>query len=332
MKILLNEMECEICLILPYFGKFNEYFNLWLKSCKYNNKIDWYIYTDDRGFYEYPKNVIVNYCNFVDIQKRAFDLFGNDIKLDKPYDLCKFRVAYHKLFPEVINKYHYWGYCDCDLIWGDLYSAISPALKKEYNKISWRGHFTLFKNSNEINELFQYKTPGNKTFEDCILKKNEINLFDEVGINRVFDYLNKPIYKDLLFADLKVKPFNFVCSHFSDSQEFKNKNQIFEWNKGKLYRIYICNGCVCKEEFSYIHFLRREMKYLIKRDSDHYLIVPNKFIDYQDLTASQIINLSKRRFYWRYYKKRLTPQYILKVLQHKIRKAKTPDIYPFIIK
>lgn len=328
----MNMKNNKICLILPYFGKFNNYFDLWLNSCKYNERIDWHIYTDDHTAFNYPKNVIVHYCLFSDLRKRIQSLFGSDIILAQPYDLCKYKVAYHKIFPEVVRRYDYWGFCDCDLIWGDICSAIIPALEKEFDKISWRGHFTLFKNSNEINELFQYKIPGNKTFEDCILRKNEINLFDEVGINRVFDYLNKPIYKDLLFADLKVKPFNFVCSHFSDSQEFKNKNQIFEWNKGKLYRIYICNGCVCKEEFSYIHFLRREMKYLIKRDSDHYLIVPNKFIDYQDLTASQIINLSKRRFYWRYYKKRLTPQYILKVLQHKIRKAKTPDIYPFIIK
>lgn len=326
-------MEKEVCIILPYFGKFNNYFELWLKSCKYNNMIDWYIYTDDRAHYEFPKNVHVTYCNFSDIRENAIRLFGNGIKLDTPYDLCKFKVAYHVLFPDITNRYKYWGFCDCDLIWGDLYSAISSALKEGYDKISWRGHFTLFKNSVKIQNLYLSEVPGNTTFKNCISKKiNEINLFDECGINRVFDYLNKTIYKNLLFADLKVKPYQFVCNHFSFSEQYKNKNQIFEWNKGKLYRIYICNGCVCKEEFSYIHFLRREMKCLIKRDSDHYLIVPNKFIDYQDLTASQIINLSKHRFYWRYYKKRLTPQYILKVLQHKIRKAKTPDIYPFIIK
>lgn len=326
-------MERVVCLILPYFGKFNNYFDLWLRSCKYNDKIDWYIYTDDRDFYEYPKNVIVHYCDFVDIQRRAFDLFGNDIQLDKPYDLCKFRVAYHKLFPEVINRYQYWGYCDCDLIWGDLYSAISPALEREYDKISWRGHFTLFKNSSDIQNLYLLEILGNTTFKNCISKKNdEINLFDECGINRIFDYFKRRVYNDLIFADLQVKCFQFVCNHFSLSEQYKNENQIFEWNKGKLYRIYIYKDQIYKEEFSYIHFLRREMKYLIKQDRDHYLIVPNKFIDYQDLTVSQIINFSKRRFYWRYYKKRLSPQYLLKVAQQKIRKSKTPDIYPFIIK
>ena len=27
-------------LIVPYFGKFNNYFPLWLKSCEYNNDYD----------------------------------------------------------------------------------------------------------------------------------------------------------------------------------------------------------------------------------------------------------------------------------------------------
>lgn len=318
----MNMKNNKICLILPYFGKFNNYFDLWLNSCKYNERIDWHIYTDDHTAFNYPKNVIVHYCLFSDLRKRIQSLFGSDIILAQPYDLCKYKVAYHKIFPEVVRRYDYWGFCDCDLIWGDICSAIIPALEKEFDKISWRGHFTLFKNSNEINELFQYKIPGNKTFEDCILRKNEINLFDEVGINRVFDYLNKPIYKGLLFADLKVKPFNFICSHFSESQEFKNKNQIFEWNNGKLYRLYVYDDKIYKEEFVYVHFLRRGMANLIKKDYNHFLIIPNKFIDYEKVGTEEIKKYSTPQFYWDYYKKRLKLPYMWNVLKYRIRGKK----------
>ena len=35
-----------IALVIPYFGKFNNYFHLWLESAKRNSTIDFHIYTD----------------------------------------------------------------------------------------------------------------------------------------------------------------------------------------------------------------------------------------------------------------------------------------------
>lgn len=46
-----------ICIVGVYFGRFNNYFQLWLKSCENNPMIDFRIYTD--VIYEgmLPKNV-----------------------------------------------------------------------------------------------------------------------------------------------------------------------------------------------------------------------------------------------------------------------------------
>ena len=35
-----------ICLVYPWFGKFNSYFDLWLESAIKNDSIDFLIYTD----------------------------------------------------------------------------------------------------------------------------------------------------------------------------------------------------------------------------------------------------------------------------------------------
>ena len=40
--------------ILPYFGKFNNYFGLFLKSCGKNTEYNWLILTDDKEKYNYP--------------------------------------------------------------------------------------------------------------------------------------------------------------------------------------------------------------------------------------------------------------------------------------
>lgn len=325
-----------ICIILPYFGTFNEYFNLFLESCKFNKTIDWYILTDDKNSYNYPGNVYVTYCAFSDIQKKAYKLLGDDIQIDTPYDLCKFRVIYHKLFPEIVDTYIYWGFCDCDLIWGDISTLILPALKENYGKIHWRGHFTLFKNIDTIRDLYSLKIPGNTTFEDCISKekKNQYNLFDEVGINKIFDYCHIPIYKKLLIADLKIGVRNFYCNHFSEKEAYKNNKQIFEWNKGKLFRWYVHEDKLFREEFAYIHFLKRNMRnYLTNNFSEHYLIIPpDKIIDYVPISIDYINKVTKEGVYWRYYMQRFTPKVVFRKVKDALLSNKMlPDEYPYII-
>lgn len=56
-------------LIIPYFGKFHNYFQLFLNSCGQNPEFDWLIFTDDRRDFVYPDNVRVHYCEFRDIQE-----------------------------------------------------------------------------------------------------------------------------------------------------------------------------------------------------------------------------------------------------------------------
>ena len=306
-------MKNRACIILPYFGKFNSYFQIWLNSCCINRSIDWYIFTNDRTAYEFPQNVKVAYCEFADLRNRIISLFGENVTIDKPYDLCKYRVAYHKIFPNEVKRYSYWGYCDCDLIWGNISKLVASAIDKNYDKISWKGHFTLFRNVADINELYDKAIDGNTTFRNCISREKEktYNLFDEVCINRVFDACGKSIYKDLLLADLKVTPYNFVCNHFSQQEEYKNKNQIFEWDNGTLYRVYVFDGKIFKEEFGYVHFLRRIIENELSSNMvNHFLIIPNRLIDYEELTVEKILKWSSPHFYWNYYKKRLKWGYL----------------------
>lgn len=109
-----------IVLIVPYFGKFPEWFDLWLVSCKYNPTITWLIFTDDHSKYQYPDNVVVNYTTFFELKTRIQNLYDMPIKLNLPYKLCDFKVAYGEIFQDEIKDFDYWGYCDVDLIWGNL--------------------------------------------------------------------------------------------------------------------------------------------------------------------------------------------------------------------
>lgn len=54
----------KICLITPYFGKFNNYFELFLNSYRCNPTVNWLILSEDETQYSYPDD-IKNISNFI---------------------------------------------------------------------------------------------------------------------------------------------------------------------------------------------------------------------------------------------------------------------------
>ena len=106
--------------ILPYFGKFPNYFQLYLNSCGNNKNYDWYIFTDDTTEYDYPENVFVEYVNFSDFSNLIKNKFEDEVALNYPKKLCDFKPLYGYVFSSLIKDYPYWGYCDCDLIFGKI--------------------------------------------------------------------------------------------------------------------------------------------------------------------------------------------------------------------
>ena len=203
-----------IIIILPYFGKFPAYFPLFLKSCAANPSIKWLLLTDqDTDEINIPDNYIVKNASFKEIQDRAELLFGK--APITPYSLCKYRVVYHELFKNEVNDFDFWGFCDCDLIFGNLRYFITDEVLDKYDKISWRGHLSLFKNNSLINNAYKKEFPGFKTFKGCINESDGINLFDEVGINKIFKKLGYKIYEDMPFADLVIRNNNFVCHYIT---------------------------------------------------------------------------------------------------------------------
>lgn len=306
-----------IIIILPYFGKFPNYFNLFLKSIEYNSTINWLIITDqNKEQWTIPDNCKWIMSSFEEQQIIISKFFG--CFPDKPYDFCKYRAAFHKIFSNEVNSYDFWGFCDCDLIFGNIRSFLTEEILGSYDKISWRGHLSLFRNAPSINDVFRTKIPGYKSFDGCINGTDGLNLFDEVGINKIFDYLGLKIYKDLPLCDLKIRSYNFICNHNLFDKE-SNVNQIFRWNKGKLFRIFLKDHRICEQEVIYVHFLKRPMalKFDLLSD-DSFLIIPNQFIPDSELDYNLILKYSKRRIYWSYWKNRIAPTFILKKISEYI--------------
>lgn len=315
----MNRHHPSILLIIPYFGSFPNYFNLWLQSCAANPSINWLIITDNQQKYNYPTNISVQLQSFDQLRKRIKSFFSFPIKLETPYDFCEFKVAYGEIFAKELSEFDFWGYCDIDLIWGNMRNFITQEILSQYNKISWRGHLTLYRNNNEINSIYRRNINGIPLYKYAFNNPTKKQYaFDERGINLLFEQENEAIYKDLPFADLKIRNKNFELLHFSKSETYKNKRQIFFWNNGSLYRLFLHNDNVFAEEFLYIHFLKRPMKTKVNPNIP-FFIVPNKFIQIpESLKLKKLISkMGKNDIYWSYWTERMSISFFIKKLQYK---------------
>lgn len=286
-------------LILPYFGKFNNYFELFLKSCEKNSDFNWLIFTDDRRMYDYPDNVKVVYMEFTEFREIIQKKFDFEISLQMPYKLCDYKPSYGYVFQEYIKEYKFWGYCDCDIIFGKISDFLNEDMFKYYDRMFTVGHFSIFKNTSEINELFMNDINGVKYFEK-VYKSNKIWAFDELMLNDIFRNSKFKFYQNDLSYNISVYNYKFrMVKRIPDVNRYFTEDYIPTvtlWNNGILKRYYFSedDGRLLNNEYMYIHLQHRNMINNLT-NNDLYQIVPNAFIDIKDenIDFSEFIKVKK---------------------------------------
>ena len=275
----------KIIFILPYFGKFNNYFNLFLKSCEYNKDIDWLIFTDDKTKYDYPINVRVEYMEFNELKSLIDDKFGFKTAINRPHKLCDFKPAYGYIFEEYIRGYDFWGHCDCDVIFGNIRKFITNELLDKYDKLFCLGHCTLYKNTEEINKVFMKEYKGEKLYKKAYTS-NDSFAFDEEylpdNVNRIFKEYGYRVLEDDYSANISILHSDFRLVRFDQLSrnyivEKKNRN-LFVFDKGTIKRYQKVFNELVVTDYMYIHLQRRKMK-LALDNNDKYKIVTNRFTD-----------------------------------------------------
>ena len=108
-----------ICIITVYIGKFPNYFNMWLESCRWNPQFDFLLVTDNH-VESLPDNVKLLRTDLISLKNRLSVKLRSDIVLNSPYKLCDYKPSYGLMFEDELKGYDFWGHCDMDLIWGNL--------------------------------------------------------------------------------------------------------------------------------------------------------------------------------------------------------------------
>lgn len=149
-----------ICLIMPFYGKWPPYFNLYLKSCEINKFIDFIFFTDIAPPLAFPSNVKFIKLPLEELNSKINGKLSITSKIINPYKLCDFKPLYGFIFQEYLTNYNFWGHGDIDLIYGNIQNFVTNNVLQENDVISFRkewisGCFALFRNVNLVNHLFK---------------------------------------------------------------------------------------------------------------------------------------------------------------------------------
>lgn len=276
-------MNKKIAFIAFYFGEFNNYFDLWLKSVGVNSDYNFILFTDDSKKYDFPQNVELHYLSFEKLKSIIQQNFDFKVSIPYSYKICDFRPAFGEIFHEYLAGYDYWGTIDLDIILGNLNNFINDDLLDKYDRIFTQDHLLLYRNTPAVNSAYKGDSNYMTEYYRTVFTSSKLYGFGEKSVGGTYYIWRDNAWS--MFEDSYCADLYFRINHFSivgDKVE-GIKKQLFLYSEGKLIRFGKINNRLVKNEFMYIHLQKRKIDYYfgsIRNES--FIIVPNKIIKISD--------------------------------------------------
>lgn len=249
-----------IAFVIPYFGKFPFWMDFFVESCRSNSTVDFLVYSDNKRPIGWPENIKYQEISFKSYKRHVSDRLNLEFDPSNPYKLCDIKPAYGFIHQEDLASYDFWGFCDIDLVFGDIRRFMTDATLDSYDFISTHerrvsGHFFLakntetgrvaFKSAKRWRQIFQDKNHhgfDEKAFSDLFVKfKNH-----PAWSRRILTWLFLPLSRKALFEEQYSTP-GLRYSWLDGSRDFPVE---WYWKEGFL------TNDVSHRQFLYFHFLK----------------------------------------------------------------------------
>ena len=316
----------KIRLIIPYFGRLPKFFPYFLLTAKRNQKIDFLIYTDqkvDQFEILNAKNIEFVTLSFDELREKVQSKFDFKISLKKPYKLCDYKVAYGLIFEQELKGYDYWGFCDTDVLLGDIYQFLEDHrfFENDYVRYGLLGHLQIFKNTQDVNRIFMSGKDLNYRLDYQNVFTSEQNfIFDEAeGIQKLFEKLGLNQLQSSCYHDIDIRNFSF--KRYSE----KVAQRYYFWSeKNGLESIEIKDEKLVVEHPLYAHFQKRTIECPEFEATDSFYVIPNKLVVGEKISIQEIEKVTKNKFYWKYVKSTFLKKFkkekwTLAFIRHKFR-------------
>lgn len=261
-----------IAIIIPYFGQWPRWSELFFDSCRCNKDIDFYFFTDC-GIPVTAPNLYFEEVSFKDYCNKISNILHIDFHPQKTRKLCDVKPFYGYIHRDLLEKYDFWGYGDCDLVWGDIRAFYSNDLLLQYDVLSTHadrlsGHLTLIRNNQKLTEM-----PLKHRHWQKILESDVNYAFDEQAFTLMHYPQAKILWKAHKWIFLKWRfknewtSYNRFCDFINRLMGLTRKRIIFiernttpwdePWMRNKKwhYKDGHVTDTETNSELIYLHFL-----------------------------------------------------------------------------
>ena len=175
-----------LIMLMPYFGRWPRWMNLFVESCKWNPDVRWRFYTDCGEPENKAANVDYVHLSFEDYKALIRDRLRIAFDPSDPYKLCDLKPSYGDIHARDIAGYRFFGWGDIDLVYGKINEFYTAELLASSNALSIRndmfaGHFAILRNTRAHRRAYR-RIPG---FRE-ILEHPHYREMDERAFYRVF--------------------------------------------------------------------------------------------------------------------------------------------------
>lgn len=203
-------MKNKIAIIIPYFGRFPEWIDLFFYSCSCNQmisdntRVDWFIFTDNDYTPVQYNNVILKKMHFLDYCAMVSKKLDIEFHPQSPYKLCDLKPFYGIIHHDDLKGYTHWGFGDLDLCYGRLSVVLSDQRIAKYDLITTHadrvaGHLTIIRKESSYSKYcFKIKKWQDKLVNQYVYGLDEHDFTVLVYpfqpyIWRLYRYLGKPL-------------------------------------------------------------------------------------------------------------------------------------------
>ena len=181
-----SDTQASIAILLPYFGDWPFWIELFIASCRKNPSIDFYFFSDCGRLESFPDNVKYQEISFDEYKALVSEKLGIIFNPVSAYKLCDLKPAYGFIHEDVVRGYDFFGFGDLDLVYGDLRKLYTREDLRRYDLISNHatrvsGHLTLIRNTKKMSNAFR-RISGWQS----LLASDEHLAVDEKAFSRLF--------------------------------------------------------------------------------------------------------------------------------------------------
>ncbi|MDC2816374.1 hypothetical protein PO181_05185 [Leuconostoc suionicum] len=325
-------------LIMPYYGNFPNYFQLWLDRIKCNPNIDLLLITDN-DLSEYnisAKNIVVMRKRLQTLREEISNVVGEQVNLKLGYKVKDYFPLYGEIFSKFITDgaYEWWGTIDTDVLLGNTEKFLNDIDLEGVDRILGSGHLSFFRNTALLNTMWRDSRQEN--YADIIpfryiRKFNQVAAYNEYGwkwgkgFSTFMEKIGLKIKNNFPKADLDFNVCEFLVRKANNDKMLIPKIIV---NQSGMF---MEDAYGSLTEIMYVHLQKRKMciDESLPKETSKFDIVPNALIttgrklsnkDLEKMNLEFYHNRNKRIWQTRYHN--LFSDYIVLRLLMVIRRFK----------